>query len=186
MKTRVAPHEGQVHDGRLRGGQGGTGGPRPPGSRTSGAPRTSRGRYATSSTQPSAATRPVRKRRHRRLHGHHHPRLPDAADHREVGVRGRDHPQREEPGAALKARGIPRSEWALDQGAARPQHPQRGGRAHGLPTGEVLAYAGSASLHREEDPEAPAAVRRPRGRLASARVGDQAAGLPHRASTTRR
>ena len=73
---------------------------------------------------------PVRRRqrlpedRHRRLQGHDHARLPDAADRREVGLRGGD---RAQLGPArrriLKNRQIPRSEWNWILGLARPQHP---------------------------------------------------------------
>ena len=53
-------------------------------------------------------------------------------------------------------------------------------------TGEVLAYVGQRQLHVQGQQEVPAPVRRPRRRLAPARVGDQAGRLPRSASTTRR
>ena len=47
-------------------------------------------------------------------------------------------------------------------------------------TGEVLAYVGQRELHVQGQQEVPAPVRRPRRRLAPARIGDQADQLPHR------
>ena len=47
---------------------------------------------------------PVREDRHRRLQGDHLARLQDAADHREVGLRGRDDPQQQEPGRSSSRR----------------------------------------------------------------------------------
>ena len=88
---------------------------------------------------------PVRADRHRRLQGDHLPRLQDAADHREVGLRGRDHPQQQEPGPQLKARQIPRSEWAwIKELRGHNIHNAAAGVVD-YRTGEILSYAGSAS-----------------------------------------
>ena len=61
-------------------------------------------------------------------------RLEDAEDRREVGLRRRPGTERQgpagDPDAAARSRAPTRS-WIL--GPARPQHPQRGGRGHGLP-----------------------------------------------------
>ena len=131
---------------------------------------------------------PVRRRqrvpedRHRRLQGHDDARLPDAADRREVGLRGGDRAQLgADPDTILKNRQIPRSEWSWIKGLARPQHPQRGRRASST-TGPARCSptCGLGVVHGEGQQEVPAPVRRPVRRLAPARIVDQAARVPDR------
>ncbi len=99
---------------------------------------------------------------------------------RSGSTRRRSSPTARTPSAVLKARGIPRSEWAWIKGLRGHNIHNAAAGVVDYRTGDVLAYAGSASYTREEDEEAPAAVRRPRRRLAPARVSHQAPGLPHR------
>ena len=90
--------------------------------------------------------RRVREDRHRRLHGHHDARLQDAADRREVGLRGGDHPQPQEPGHVAQGPRDPAPRVGAGSRASRGHNIHNA--AAGVMdyrTGEVLAYAGSAS-----------------------------------------
>ena len=115
--------------------------------------------------------------RHRRLQGHHDPRLDDAEDRREVGLRRRSCAERQEPvGHPLQPQDPARGAL-LDHGSARPQHQQRGGRGRGLPDRRDPRLCRVRQLHLEGQQEVPAAVRRAVGRLAPAGVGHQAGRL---------
>ena len=72
-------------------------------------------------------------------------------------------PNSSNPDTVLKNRGIPRSEWALDQGPrAGTTSTTRRPACMDYRTGEVLAYVGLRVLHRQGQQEVPAPVRRPR------------------------
>ena len=184
-EDQVGAHGRHVHRRRLRGGQAGAGHPGLPGG----------GPVACAAVRVAGPLRAradpvrrgaVREDRHGRLPGDHDARLPDAAHRREVGLRGGDHPQLQEPGQAAQGPGDPAQRVVLDQVADRPQHPQRGGRRHRLPHGRDPRLRGLGVVHRQGQQEVPAPVRRPRGRVAPARLVDQAARCTSSGSTTRR
>ena len=124
---------------------------------------------------PGRPDRPVQRHRHRRLPGHDDARLEDAGDDREVALRGGpgaehcrttpDHPQEpEDPGQGL----------GLDPEPQGQEHQQRR-RRRSWTTGPARS---SPMPGRPATPpgheEVPAEVRRPLGRLAPARLIDQA------------
>ena len=118
--------------------------------------------------------------------GHHHARLEDAEDRREVGLRRGPGAERQEPvGRSCASRKIPGAarSWILGL---------RGHNIHNAAagvidyrTGEVLAYVGVGELHVQGQQEVPAPVRRPGRRLAPARVRRSSRSTTPSASTTR-
>ena len=114
----LGPDLGHLHRRGLRGCQGRARHPRRPGGR-----RVARAPLRVAGAQ-GARGAPVRRAavredRHRRLQGDHDARLQDAADRREVGLRGRDHPQQQEPGPAAQGAPDPAQGVVVDQGPAR-------------------------------------------------------------------
>ena len=95
-------------------------------------------------------------------------------------------PNAANPDTMLKNRGIPRSEWSWIKALRGHNIHNAAAGVMDYRTGEVLAYAGSASYTAQGQQEVPAPVRRPVRRLAPARIVDQAARVPRSASTTRR
>ena len=146
--------------------------------------RSSCGRSAASSAQILCPDTPDRlpRGRHRRLQGHHDARLHDAEDRREVGLRRG--PRARTP----RTRGDPRQpqdpaprDRAGSSACAATTSTTPRPRSIDYRTGEVLAYVGSAQLHRRKgnkkfQPQFDVLSRR----LAPARVGDQADQLPDR------
>ncbi len=122
----------------------------------------------------------VREDRHRRLHGDHHARLQDAADRREVGLRGGHRAQLEQPVHDPQEPQDPAQRVGLDHRPRRAQPPQRGGRRRRLPDRRGPRLLGLRVLHVQGQQEVPAPVRRPVRRLAPARLVDQAARVPDR------
>ena len=82
--------------------------------------------------------------------------------------------------AVLKARKIPQSQWGWILGLRGRNIHNAAAAVEDYRTGEILAYVGSASYTSKKHQEVPAAVRRPRRRLAPAWVVHQADRLPHR------
>ena len=124
--------------------------------------RTSRSTSATRST-------PAATRSRRRSTG-------DAGDGREVALRGGLGAEPlQTPGRILKNLKIPQQDWGWLQNLKRQEHPQRR-RRRSSTTGPARSSptSGSASFTRPGDDEVPAPVRRPVGRLAPARLVDQA------------
>ncbi len=169
----------EVHQRGLRGGQGGARGARLPGlPGLAGAPLRVEGARRA---RPAAVRRkPVREDRHGWLHGDHVARLPDAAHRREVGLRGRHHPQQQQPEQAAQEPPDPPQRMGVDQGPGRPQHPQRRRGCRGLPDRRGPRLRGLGVVHGEGQQEDAAAVRRPGLRLAATRLVDQAVDLPDR------
>ena len=94
-----------------------------------------------------------------------------------VAARG---PNSRDPQALLASRKIRGGRPGLDPRAAWPQREQRRGRRHRLPDRAGPCLRRFGELHVQGQSEVPAAVRRPRRRLAAARFVDQAGRLCHR------
>ena len=113
--------------------------------------------------------------RHRRLQGHHHASTGTCRRPPRSGSTSR--PARthaKDPLAILSSRKIAEADRSLDPRPARPQHQQRRRRGHRLPDRRGPRLRRVGQLHVQGQQEVPAPVRRPRRRLAAARVGDQA------------
>ena len=110
---------------------------------------------------------------------HEHPRLADAADRREVGQGGGDRPAREGPRGGRRGDQDPLP--AVDGEPARQEAAQRRAHRAGLPDRRHRCLRRVRRRERDQGDQAvPAAVRRPRRRLAAARVRVQADRLRHR------
>ena len=99
--------------------------------------------------------------------------MPPPGHRGEVGQGGDDRAQRQDPRATAKALGLTYQPW-MDNLRSKDLH--NGALvAMDYQTGELVAYVGSADPNAQQgDEEVPAPLRRPRGRLAPARVGVQA------------
>ena len=149
MKTRSVLTAGKYTDADYDAGQGGAG-------------------RAHAAGRPAAAGAPVRpavrselgkilcgesqadelpQGRHRRLQGHHHPRLEDAADRREVGRRGRPgaRTRRTRPPTCKKLK-VPYRSWIKNMRRARASTTPPWRRSTTAPA-RCWAYAGSASFY---------------------------------------
>ena len=138
----------QAHRGRVRRGQGGAGRARPARCRPTGRRRISCGRSAAQLGQILCPDTPDRlpRGRHRRLPGHHDARLEDAEDRREVGLRRGPRAQLEGPaGASCASRKIPAAARTWILGLRGHNINNAAAAVIDYRTGEILAYAGSAS-----------------------------------------
>ena len=185
MKTRSDLTGRHVHGRRLRGRQGRARDPRRAGRRRVARP-------ALRVAGPQGARRdpvrraPVREDRHRRLQGDHVARLQDAAHRREVGLRGGDHPQQQEPGQAAQGAPDPAQRVVVDQEPARPQHPQRGRGRRRLPHRRDPRLRRLGVVHGQGQQEDAAPVRRPRPTAGASRDRRSSRSSTSSASTTRR
>ena len=136
MKTARAPLDaaGQLYRRRLRGREGRARGPGLAGRRpvARAAVRVAGARRARA--RSCAATPPrVREDRHRRLHGHaRRSTTACSGSSRSGSTRRRSCPTRGTPPRSSRTAGS-RAASGAGSRACRPQHPQRGGRRHGLP-----------------------------------------------------
>ena len=89
-------------------------------------------------------------------------------------------PNAKDPSALLASRKIPKSARSWILGLRGHDIANAAAAVEDYRTGEILAYAGSASYTSKRQQAVPAQVRRPGRRLAPARIGHQADQLRHR------
>ena len=172
----------QAHAGRVRRGEDWSRSSSTRRSRPTGRPPSSCGRSAASSARSCARTRRTTAREVDTggLPGHHHASTEHAAHRREVGLRRGARPELEGPAGDPEQPQDREGRPGLDPGPAWPQHQQRRGRGHRLSDRRGPCLRRVGQLHVQGQQEVPAPVRRPRRRLAAARIGDQAGRLRHR------